>query len=308
MRNTLSFTRTLPNGKTAKVYPFHISTKGAEDKIIFRDEEDLRVAHNLIAICAHRNNVIVLMDCELNTHIHECVLAESLSAAENCINSLKISYSKYNDNKYGSTMSIFNRVESNPILILDMAHLRNTICYIARNAQDAGARVDSYKWSGYRALFCKGQIASGAKSLSSMTRRELRAALHTDTGLQESNMMISNDGIIEPASYIDWVFVEHIFKNDQSYFLRVLGLTDDAVMEQKLVNNPNEFKSIEELTEEIERHCIFRYGITHDRLSYEQLIPIIKIVYYTTRTSVAQLARCCALKKCEIEFALGKRK
>lgn len=300
--------RVLPNGETAIVSPFHVSTEGLEDRVIFRDEEDLRVAHNLIPISAKRANVIIIADCELNTHIHSGILARSEEDACKFILGYKISVSKYLTSRYGSGMPLnsFRRTDSRPVPLLDNFHLRNALCYIPRNALDVGEKPDQYRWSSYRAMFSKGLFPGAVHPISSMTYREKRTVFKTDGIAVDPSWMVTLDGVIEPVSYCDIEYAEGAFNNDIGFFLKIMGLVDDQQMEQELVVSPNRMKKVGELINIIDDHSRRLYSKPSCSLSFAQKIPIIKTVWRTNRTSVAQLARCFALTKKEILFALGK--
>lgn len=304
----MNFLRTpfkiLPNGEEAKTFPFHISTKGQENRVIFKDEEDLRVVHNFIPICARRSNVIVFMDCELPTHIHAGILARSYKDAEHFGESLKISYSKYHAYKYGRDIMIFRGVDSKPTYLEDNRHLRNTICYIPRNSLDVGIRVEEYPWSGYRALFCGGQIKCSATPLSSLSARESRRIFMTGDKLKDTGWLINKNGLLEPASYCDWKYAEGAFDNDIKFFMKVLGCSDDAQMEQEMVKDRFHRKTASELILEIEKRCLNKYNRPLSMLTDGEKIPLIKSIYFSCCTSVPQLARCFGLKRDFIEWVL----
>ena len=306
--------KVLPNGETSIVYPFHICTLGQEDRIIFRSDEDLRVAHNYLPICARRSNVIIITDCVLNTHIHAAVLAKSMKDAERFIRCYKISTSMYLSNKYDIKHGIFREVDSSPIFIDEDRYLRNVICYILRNSLDMGIRVDKYRWSGYRSLFCEGRIETDADRVADMSLRQIKETLRVggqgEMGagkLADVGWMISNDFVIEPASYCDWHYAESAFNGDVSFFTKVLGMTDNEQMDQMLIYDHIGRKSTDELMAIIEGKCVKRYGYRLSALTEVQKIPIVKSVFYSTRASPGQLARCFGLSKIRVESILNRK-
>ena len=217
--------KVLPSGELANVQPYHVCTKGQEDRLIFRDEEDLRVAHNLIPVCARRADVIIIAGIVLNTHLHISVLARSLEDANEFIERYKISISKFLTGKYGngSHINAFRGIDSKPLPLLDNKHVRNTICYIFRNALDIGANIDDYRWSSFRSMFRKGQVYDTTRSVATMTYREKRQILRIDHADADPRWLITEDGVIEPASYCDLEYAEGAFDNDQKFFLKVPG-------------------------------------------------------------------------------------
>lgn len=298
----------LPDGEIAEVQPYHVCTLGLEDKVLFKTEEDFRVVHNLIPICALRANVLPLADCVLNTHCHIGILAESFEAAKKFSDSYKLSIAKYYYSVYGeNTSKLFRKINVRPVPVEDMRHLRNMICYILRNALDMGQTVDLYMWSSYRAYFRSGKISVKTKSVSAMSTRETRSMFKVGDKLKKVRWELSEKGIIEPASYCAWGLVEKIFLNDPSFFMKVLGLTDDGEMEQKFVGNNTYFQSVEALLKEIEMRAQKRYGQPLGSLTLEQKIPLIKSVHRSLRTMPSQLARCFGLPYSVIKQILSTR-
>lgn len=299
----------LPDGELANVSPYHVCTEGQEDRVIFRDEEDLRVAFNMIPICACRSNVIILAVCVLNTHIHSALLAKSEDDARRFIHGFKISVSKVLSAKYGNgeSLNMFRRIDSRPIPLLDRKHIRNTLCYIYRNSLDVGEKVDRYRWSSYRAMFSKRCYQEDVKPVSELKCREIRSLFKIDRMPPGADWMMTADGVIEPASYCDLDYAEGAFDNDLGFFMKILGLVDCQQMEQELAVNPNRMSTVGELINIMEDLSRSIYGNPLRSLTYSQKIPVIKKVWHTNRTSVAQLARCIGLSKKEILFALGKK-
>lgn len=297
--------RVLPDGSEANVFPFHTCTKGLEDRVIFRDEEDLRTGYNLIPICARRVNVIVVSECVLSTHLHAMILARSYSDAERFIESVKRSASKILAGKYGPGPLYFNGIEARPIYLEDNAHVRNTLCYIPRNALDMGMKVDQYKWSSYDAMFSRKGPHHSARKIFELTTREARDLFKVGDKLKDVEWTISEDGRIEAESFCDIKYAEEAFGNDLSYFTRILGLTDDDEMEEILVNKPTRLISTEELMKEIEVDGIRRYGVGASLLTRSQKIPLIKRIYHSSKVTTSQLARCFGLSSEEIKMILN---
>lgn len=306
MENVIFPPTVLPDGSLAHVTPYHFCTKGEESKILFRDSEDFRVAHNFIPICAHRANVTVAADCVLGSHVHCGILARNYADAVKFSNSYKISTSMFLVSKYGSEHGCsFREIESKPLPVDSFRYFRNMVCYILKNALDMGEAVDAYCWSSFRSLFRNGRIPVTTTAVKNLKYREARACLKSRIAFDKVPWLLNSSGVIEPASYCDWKYVERLFRNDQSFFLKCLGMTDNAQMDQLLVINPTAFLSCEELLKEIEQRSHQRYGKPVLDLTVAQKIPLIKSVFFSFRTSKSQLARCFGLKKEEVARILG---
>ena len=100
---------------------------------------------------------------------------------------------------------------------------------------------------------------------------------------------------------------ESAFSGDVSFFTKVLGMTDDEQMDQMLIYNHIGRKDTAELISIIEEKCVKRYGQNLPALTEVQKIPIIKSVFYSTRASPGQLARCFGISKIRVESILNKR-
>lgn len=298
--------RVLPDGSEASVFPFHTCTKGLEDRVLFRDEEDLRTGYNLIPICARRTNVIVVSECVLSTHFHAMILAGSYSDAGRFIESVKRSASKILAEKYGPGPLYFHGIEARPIYLEDNAHVRNTLCYIPRNSLDMGIKVDEYKWSSYKAMFSQKGTCHSARKVSAMTTRETRAMFKVGDILKDVPWMITEDGRIEPESFCDIRYAEESFCNDLSYFTRILELSDDDQMEEILVRKPTRLMTTEALMKEIEVEGIRRYGVGASLLTRSQKIPLLKRFYYSSKVTPSQLARCFGLPLEEVKTILNR--
>lgn len=298
--------KTLPDGSFATVYPFHVTTEGLEDRVICRTELDLRTAFNLIPICAHRANVIVVVAIVLNTHMHAVVLARSREDANKFLTELKMSLSKCITNNYGSGrhLNIYKDVESKPLYLHDNFYLRNTICYIFKNALDVGATVDGYKWSTYKSMFCGGTVPPHTHSVNIIKYREVRDLFRTDSIPKGVPWKVHEDGMLDPVSFCDWKYAEDAFDKDIKFFMRTLGLVDCDQMKQQMVVNPQKRMSLEELMKFIDEKSRQRFKIDAGRLTYDQKIPVVKSVFYSTKSSAAQLARCFGLKKEQIRTIL----
>ena len=298
--------RRLPDGVIAKVYPFHFCTKG--EKIIFRTEEDFRIAFNNIPINALRSNVIPIMPCVLSSHVHCCLLARSYEEACTFALNYKKTTSMFLSHKYGIGKGSFREDDAKVLFLEDDRYVRNTICYIAGNAMDMGSRIDTYIWSGYRALFCDGKMPSGLRKVSEMSRRTVRKVFRSEILLKGVEWMIGDTGILEPASFCDWRYAESAFYGDVNFFTKVIGSVDREQMDQKLIYDPSRRKSVEELLRDIEGRSQRRYNLPFSSLNPAQKIPILKAINYSTDISVKLLARLFEMTEEKVSIILKRAK
>lgn len=292
--------RTLPDGTASKVFPFHISTLGKESSVIFRDDEDHLALCNYIPLCARECNVIVVTFCVPDNHFHIFILAADYLSANRFADRLKGRYSRYHAVKYNER-NIFLNVESKPILIEDDRHLRNAVCYILKNAKDAGGRVETYRFCSYSAYFAEGRCKAGCTPVKSMTTREARNILHTTVPLSDVKWVLDSRGMIDPVSYCDYRYVEEAFLNDLSFFMKVLGTVDTEAMEFEYVKNPRTMYPDREFRKIVESKCLEFHSRPMEELTLSEKVRMVKLLFRTHHTTPAQLARCLELPRETIE-------
>lgn len=288
--------RTLPDGSVRKVYPFHVSLEGMESLVLCRDDEDYDVMVKYIYICARRKNVVVVIHVAMSNHAHATVLAACKEDADAFKDELKRMYAQYFSHKYHQK-KVLGRTSAVALYLDSDLYLRNALAYVPRNALDAMARIEDYRWSGYRAMFCGGKVPQGGRSVRLLTKREKEAAFHTHDSVSGLSWMLNVDGELEPASACDYTYLESAFNHDQSYFLKMIGSVNMAEMKQKLVDGPRRRQNDSEMFKTIDdiSNRWFDQGI--DTLSRDKKARLLPYVFRAYRTSVAQLARCFGLDR-----------
>ena len=152
--------RRLPDGSLRKVFPFHVSLEGMAQLALCRDEEDYDMMVKYTFICARRKNVIVVIYIAMSNHGHATILACSQEDADAFKDEWLRMYSQYFSHKYRQRKVLRNT--SAVALYLDSDwYLRNTLAYVPKNALDAMSRVEDYRWSGYRGMFCQAKTPAG---------------------------------------------------------------------------------------------------------------------------------------------------
>ena len=291
--------RKLPDGSFRKVYPYHVSLEGMAQLVLCRDEEDYDMMVKYIFICAKRKNVIVVIYIAMSNHGHATILATCQEDAE----AFKVEwirmYSQYFSKKYRQRKVL--RHTSAVALYLDSDwYVRNTLAYVPKNALDAMTRVEDYRWSGYRGMFCQGKTPAGIRKASTLNRREKEATFHTHDSLDGLPWVLNVDGELEPASACDYDYLESAFSNDQAYFLKIIGMVNMAEMQQKLVDNPRQRQNDTELLKTIDSIAQGWFKCPLIDLPLEKKSRLLPYVYRAYRTTIAQLARCFGMHPDEI--------
>ena len=118
--------RKLPDGSTKTVEPYHVCLKGQETAVLCRDEEDYDVMVKVLAVCAWRNNVIVITYSAVSNHTHTAVLAVKWKDAQAFGEESKKVYSMYFQRKYGEE-GVLRRVKVKALWLDNPFYLRNAL-------------------------------------------------------------------------------------------------------------------------------------------------------------------------------------
>ena len=291
--------RRLPDGSFRKVYPYHVSLEGMAQLVLCRDEEDYDVMVKYIFICAKRKNVIVVIYIAMSNHGHATILATCQEDAD----AFKIEwlrmYSQYFSKKYRQR-KVLRHTSAVAIYLDSDWYVRNTLAYVPKNALDAMSRVEGYRWSGYRGMFCQGKTPAGLRKASTLNRREKEATFHTHDSLDGLPWVLNVDGELEPASACDYDYLESAFSNDQAFFLKIIGMVNMAEMQQKLVDNPRQRQNDTELLKTIDSIAQGWFKCPLIDLPLEKKTRLLPYVYRAYRTTIAQLARCFGMHPDEV--------
>lgn len=300
-----SVVRKLPDGSVRRVEPYHVCVKGLEDAVLCRDAEDYDVMVKTLAVCAWRNNVIIITYNVVSNHSHTAVLSHRQEEAQAFGEDCKKVYSMYFRRKYNEE-GVLRRVKVKALWLDNPFYLRNTLAYIPRNALDNGCDIADYPWSGHRAMFRK-DCPSG-RPVSALTKRERRELLHTGNSLKGVPWLLDGEGRLIPHSICDYTYLEQAFDGDPAFYLRIIGSLNVAEMRYLLEEKPyirlpdSEFyKMVEEVSERW-----FKTGLS--TLSLERKIRLLPYIYRTSKTTIPQLARVFGLSRDRVATTLGKAK
>lgn len=295
----------LPSGEFMNVQPFHVSMKGLETAIICRDNEDYDTLVKYIAICARRKNVIVIIYAVVSNHCHIAVLAVSQADADAFAQELKRAFGQWLQAKYNES-GILRGTDVTAICLDNNWYVRNALAYIPRNALDNGFSVHKYPWSGYKAMFSGNESYPESRKVSSLTKREITAIMHTRDKLDDVPWLLDRNNQLIPYSFCDHEYLEQVFNNDPAFWLKTIGALNSAEMEEVLVNAPcrmlpdTEFYKV--VADIVDRW--FHLGIAD--LTEEKKKRLLPYLWRSRKTTVNQLARVLGMDRDEIRNALRK--
>ena len=273
--------------------------------VLCRDDEDYDVMVKYIFLCARRKNVIIVIYIAMSNHGHATILAPSQEDADDFTVEWLRMYSQYFSKKYRQR-KVLRHTSAVAIYLDSDWYVRNTLAYVPKNALDAQSRVEDYRWSGYRGMFCQGKTPGGFRKAATLKRREKEACFHTHDSLDGLPWVINADGELEPASACDHAYLEAAFGNDQAFFLKTLGSVSMAEMQQKLIDNPRQRQNDTEMLKTIDSIAQGWFKCKLLDLPLEKKVRLLPYVYRAYRTSVAQLARCFGMAPDEVARKVGK--
>ena len=100
------------------------------------------------------------------------------------VKSVKKRHSQYLSWKYNER-GILSRARMDVRYLDSDWYVRNALAYIPRNAEDAGCRIEDYRWSGYRGMFVQGKSPAACRSVIGLSRREREDLFHTHLDLSK---------------------------------------------------------------------------------------------------------------------------
>ena len=289
-------TRQLPDGRTGKVYPFHISLEGMESILLCRDDEDYDQLEKSFYISSWKNNCLVIISIAMSNHGHAGLLAPSMDAAILTGEHIKKRHSQYISWKYNEPGVLSGSKVDVRYLDSDW-YVRNALAYIPRNAQDADCRIEDYRWSGYRGMFVDGKCPQACRNVIGLSRRERESLFRTHEDLSSVPWQLNAMGGVEPASACDWRYLESAFNHDQAFFLKTIGSVNMAEMEQKLLLNGRVKHTDSEMLANVVEMADKFYHKSVQELTPDMKARMLPYLYRGYRTTIPQLARCLQLPR-----------
>ena len=298
--------RILPEGSSARVFPFHVSIKGLETAVLCRDDEDYDTMVKVLCVSARRANVIMVIYAVVSNHSHAAILARSQADADTFCRDIKKVYSMRFQRRYG-IKNILHRVECKALFIDSDWYVRNALAYIPRNALDNGCNINDYEWSGYRAMFAGHKDHGKYRRVADLTQRERIAIMHTGDDLRDVPWLLDGKNRLVPWSFCDTEYLEQAFENDQTFFLKTIGGQNSSDLRYQLEEKPYVLLSDGDFMKLAEETCLrwFNHGLTE--LSIDKKIRVMPYLYHTCKTTVPQLSRIFGLQREQVERIVKKK-
>ena len=266
---------------------YHIYTKGLEDDVIFRAEEDYIVGMNYVPVVLYSKDILMLAFVLMSNHFHFVAYSGEHVAYE-FINLYKTLISRYMFEKYG-VRELLRKVSVGVSVIADDKDaLMDKIAYALNNPIAAGINcfATGYEWGSGRCYFAGMNYSDTSVPLKSYSIRAQRKLLHSHIKLPQ-NYLVTSRGYVDPISYVDWPSVERLFHT-------ALSLQYHLNMSRKN-NNPSRYSlsfSDELLFNVVSQMLDKQYGgLSVSELSQESLSFLVKDLNRRFNSSPKQLAR-----------------
>ena len=299
--------REMPDGSSRRVYPFHLSLEGLEKAIICRDEVDYDILVKYVFLCALSKNVIIVTYVVVSNHLHVIMLAEDDIHAKDYGSEVRRRYAMWFSRKHHERILYHDNCVD--VRLLDTYwYIRNAIAYVFRNALDNGESIDTYPWSGYRAVFCGGKSRVWTRPVSSLTKRERESLFHTNEDISSCTWQINENGYLEPVSACDWQYAEAMFNNSQAFLLKIIGEVNVSQMQQELVDGPRVRMLDSEFFKMISSVSERWFSKPVSQLSITEKMRLIPYVSRTSNTSIPQLARGFGLEREKIAEIISRNR
>lgn len=298
--------RTLPDGTLKRLQPFHICMRGLETVVLCRTDEDYDAMVKILCVSAWRSNVIIIIYTVVSNHCHVCILAETQIAADAFCADVKKTFSMWFRKRYGEA-KILHGVDMKALCLDTEWYVRNALAYVVRNILDNGGEVNSYPWSGYRAMFSNDEAAVNCRAVSSLAKREREAIMHTGEKLTGVPWLIDSDCRMVPHSICDCLYLEQCFENDQAFFLKSIGSVNTTDMHYNLEERPYQLQSDTEFYKSVEDTCQRWFTKSLSEISIEQKNRLVPYIYHTRKTTIPQLSRVTGIPRDSLARMLKKR-
>lgn len=211
----------MAEGKIIMKRCYLVTTEHLEDGLWFRDEEDFRVGMNHVAIEASRQpEVLVLAFTLMSNHLH-FVLGGEKEAVALFVERLKRSYSMYLNRRYATREFLRrNKADVREVAAEDEA-LERAIAYVQMNCVAANicSHPSQYPWGTGNSFFARS--STNQRCLGDLSARARARMLHSNCNILPKSWHYTEEGYIDPRSYVNILTVESIFRNPKrmNYFL-----------------------------------------------------------------------------------------
>lgn len=269
---------------------YHVSSSALEKNDIFQNREDFVTGMNDVALCSLKFSVRIICFCLMSNHFH-FVLCGSYQECYAFMQEFKRMCAMRMRNARGEVNALHS-VEMQFDLIDSKEYLENAIAYVLRNPLAARMLYMPYyyEWSSISAYFRGGREIAGvcANMLSIRKRREL---LKTRYITVPDEFVLSEQGFVHPACYVDYEDVERIFGHP-SRFMMSLAKRVENEFEIRIGASDRISMSDAELKSEIAELIRHEFRVSSmSQLSSDDRLRLCLLVRRNFNASIKQISR-----------------
>ena len=269
---------------------YHVCTKGAETDIYFRNEEEMNLALNVIALAVFTTGCRLLAFAVMSNHFHFVI--------EGPVEACVAFFEEFKSRLCKVLPSASAREEArqcivNYIKIEDLAQLRTEISYVVRNPFVANRNVNmfSYPWcSGY--LYFNGNESRmrEGEELSKKSIDYRRVWMHSRSADVSPGLKVL-DGVAMPCCFVDYRRTESFFEDARDFQHCLLKNVESQVVIAKRLGESVSLDDYD-LRSIMFQKCNTEFRVSGPKeLNNADFVTLAKTLKYEYGASNAQLAR-----------------
>lgn len=196
---------------------YHLCTEPLEDGLIFENDEERKVAINLIATTAKEFHIGILAYALMSNHFHFIIQGELVDGLA-FFNRLRKRLSNFLSRRGRPGVLDLVEVDPETPAIGSLTQLRNEIAYVIRNPYVVRVDVNplAYPWCSGFLYFNPFLTDLASTKPEDLTYKEKREITRSPNPELDPSFRIRN-GMIAPESFVNYRLVERLFPNARKF-------------------------------------------------------------------------------------------
>ncbi len=284
----------------------HVYSDGTSVNSLFDTRQEKIDAMNMIAILAYSNNVKILVQQVMTTHIHAIVSGMARDRdrfARGLKRRLMLIASKKRHSANSMIMVGNDEIQTE-------RELMNKFMYVYRNAIAAGYMGTPWGYVGGPGdIYFTGHNQTEGNYIDTLSITARREMFHSKV-VMPKEWKYNKEGLILPHCYVDWGRVERLFKNPKvfiAFMHQSKGVESAIDMEcsREYIRTVSE----KELREECKKLCGNMFGKSSmSRSCLEERIAVAQRIWAERQTySISALSRATLVPQSVLETIFGRK-
>ena len=273
---------------------YHLCTEPLEDGLIFENDEERKVAINLIATTAKECHIDIMAYALMSNHFHFIIRGELVDGVA-FFNRMKKRLSNFLARRGRPGVLDLVDVDPETPAIGSLTQLRNEIAYVIRNPYVVRADVNplAYPWCSGFLYFNPFLPDLTSKKPEELTYKEKREITRSPKPELDPSFRIRNQ-TIAPESFVNYRLVEQLFPSARKFTWWVFkNVEAQCEVAERLGEHPN--LNDDELFQTAQQICRtqFNYESVKDLplQQRKQLAIILKNKWKASNGQLARIAR-----------------